>query len=199
MDLITAYLAKQIAAKNSYNKAETDALITSVAAIGTCETAGNVAEKVVTMPQGWTLRTGSIIGVLFSNTNTASNVSLNVGGSGAKLIKSGAAAGVSRASLTGTAGYCVTYLYDGTNWVWISQSTYPIQLTQAEIDAGIDQADRFISARLLKYATDKATENVSGIEETGDDYIELKSGVRLYITDTTPTGTIPTGSVGIGF
>ena len=199
MDLITAYLANQMAAKNSYNKAETDALITSVAAIGTCDTAGNVAEKVVTMPQGWTLRTGSIIGVLFTNNNTASNVSLNVGGSGAKLIKSGSAAGVSRASLTGTAGYCVMYLYDGTNWVWISQSTYPIQLTQAEIDAGTAQADRFISARLLKYATDKATENVAGIDSSDDDYIELKSGVRLYITDTTPTGTIPTGSVGIGF
>lgn len=38
-----------------------------------------------------------------------------------------------------------------------------------------------------------------GIEETDDDYIEMKSGVRLYITDTTPTGTIPTGSVGVGF
>ena len=40
---------------------------------------------------------------------------------------------------------------------------------------------------------------IKGINSSEDDYIELKSGVRLYITDTTPTGTIPAGSVGIGF
>jgi hypothetical protein len=50
-----------------------------------------------------------------------------------------------------------------------------------------------------KDETDALLAPYSGIEETGNDYIELKSGVRLYITDTTPTGTIPTGSVGIGF
>lgn len=50
-----------------------------------------------------------------------------------------------------------------------------------------------------KAETDALLEPIAGIEETDDDYIELKSGVRLYITDTTPTGTIPTGSVGIGF
>lgn len=50
-----------------------------------------------------------------------------------------------------------------------------------------------------KAETDALLAPYSGIEETDDDYIELKSGVRLYITDTTPTGTIPTGSIGIGF
>lgn len=50
-----------------------------------------------------------------------------------------------------------------------------------------------------KAETDALLEPIAGIEETDDDYIELKSGVRLYITDTTPTGTIPVGSVGIGF
>lgn len=50
-----------------------------------------------------------------------------------------------------------------------------------------------------KAETDALLEPYSGIEETGNDYIQLKSGVRLYITDTTPTGSIPTGSVGIGF
>lgn len=50
-----------------------------------------------------------------------------------------------------------------------------------------------------KAETDALLAPYSGIEGTDDDYIEMKSGVRLYITDTTPTGTIPTGSVGIGF
>lgn len=42
-------------------------------------------------------------------------------------------------------------------------------------------------------------ERLNGIEETDDDYIEMKSGVRLYITDTAPTGNIPDGSVGVGW
>lgn len=50
-----------------------------------------------------------------------------------------------------------------------------------------------------KDETDALLAPYSGIEDTDDDYIEMKSGVRLYITDTTPTGTIPVGSVGIGF
>lgn len=33
----------------------------------------------------------------------------------------------------------------------------------------------------------------------GTNYIELANGIRLYISDTTPTGTIPEGSLGIGF
>lgn len=42
-------------------------------------------------------------------------------------------------------------------------------------------------------------ERLNGIEETDDDYIEMKSGRRLYISDTVPTGNIPDGSVGVGW
>jgi hypothetical protein len=42
-------------------------------------------------------------------------------------------------------------------------------------------------------------ERLNGIEETDDDYIEMKSGVRLYISDTAPTGNIPDGAVGVGW
>jgi hypothetical protein len=152
------------------------------------------------MPTGWALRTGAIIGVIFINSNSsAAPITLNVGGSGAKPIKAGTSTNSAKQCYTGIGGYCIFYMYDGANWIYISHSWYPSQLSQNEIDAATSTADRFISAKVLKYATDKATENVSGIEDTDDDYIELKSGVRLYITDTTPTGTIPVGSVGIGF
>lgn len=40
---------------------------------------------------------------------------------------------------------------------------------------------------------------VQGINETGNNYIEMKSGIREYLSTTVPTGTIPTGSVGMGF
>lgn len=60
-------------------------------------------------------------------------------------------------------------------------------------------AEQEASDSYTKEETDALLAPYSGIEDTDDDYIEMKSGVRLYITDTTPTGTIPTGSVGIGF
>lgn len=38
-----------------------------------------------------------------------------------------------------------------------------------------------------------------GIDETDSNYIEMTNNVRLYISSTAPTGTIPEGSLGIGF
>ena len=40
---------------------------------------------------------------------------------------------------------------------------------------------------------------LTGIAETDDNYIEMGNGVRLYISDTEPTGTIPEGSLGVGW
>ena len=40
---------------------------------------------------------------------------------------------------------------------------------------------------------------VSGLVVDHTNYIELANGIRLYISDTTPPGTIPEGSIGIGF
>lgn len=33
----------------------------------------------------------------------------------------------------------------------------------------------------------------------GTNYIEFANGVRLYVSNTEPTGNIPNGSIGIGF
>lgn len=44
-----------------------------------------------------------------------------------------------------------------------------------------------------------AAEVVTGINSTANSYIEMKSGVREYLSLTVPTGNIPTGSVGMGF
>lgn len=297
---ITADGQSPVTSEAIYNalalKADTTALAntaTSISAIGTCDTAGNVAEKVVTMPQGWTLKTGSIIGVLFNNTNSVSNVALNVGGSGAKNIKVSNAIYVGGSTkYCGNANYTIYYMYDGTSWGWISNGSYPVAITQDEVDAGTSTAEKLISASLLEYAfntksmclgagnvitgndfetdlnnytilgvysTEKGTSSfqhvpdgatrpgfrltvmmdhpnnkcqiydefwtekrwirncttggvwgnwvlvdtdmsvIKGINASDSNYIELKSGVRLYITDMTPTGTIPAGSVGIGF
>lgn len=38
-----------------------------------------------------------------------------------------------------------------------------------------------------------------GIDSTDTNYIEMENGVRLYISSTAPTGTIPDGSIGVGW
>lgn len=57
---------------------------------------------------------------------------------------------------------------------------------------------KFVTAA-EKTSIGTSAEKLAGIAETDDDYIELENGTRLYISNTAPTGTIPEGSVGIGW
>ena len=51
-----------------------------------------------------------------------------------------------------------------------------------------------------KYMKDEEVrEVVQGIDETDNNYIEMKSGIREYLSTTVPTGNIPTDSMGMGF
>ena len=94
----------------------------------TCSTAAATAAKVVALDSGdsnWVLRKGAIIGVKFTNTNTASSVTLNVNSSGAKSIYyNNAAYTGSSNSICGYASRYTFYMYDGTYWVWISDSRH---------------------------------------------------------------------------
>ena len=92
------------------------------AVLATCETAAATAAKVVTVTNAdnWELKVGSEIIVKFTNTNTASNCTLNVNDSGAKDIW------YNNAKYTGTSnmivGYTnqyIRYIYNGTYWVWM--------------------------------------------------------------------------------
>lgn len=92
---------------------------------GTCTTAAGTAEKAVTLSDtaGWELKAGTIVGVKFTNTNTAGSAKLNVNSSGAKSIWYGNAVYTStNAQITGQAGYITYYMYDGTNWVFLNHS-----------------------------------------------------------------------------
>lgn len=54
---------------------------------GTCATAGNTSEKIITLNDNkFTLYTGAHITIKFNNANTASNPTLNVDGTTAKEI-----------------------------------------------------------------------------------------------------------------
>lgn len=48
-------------------------------------------------------------------------------------------------------------------------------------------------------AIDLLGEGLRGMKSSGYDYIQLGNGLRLYLSSTEPTGTIPEGSLGIGW
>ena len=102
-------------------------------AYGTCSTAAATAAKVVTIDgnPNWELKTGSIITVKFTNTNTAASPTLNVNNTGAKPIYYDNAVYTSSSSYGGYANRHITYQYDGTNWVFISWGYDSDTVTQA--------------------------------------------------------------------
>ena len=90
---------------------------------GTCASDADVAAKTVVLENatGFELVEGTIIGVKFTNTNTASNVTLNVNNTGDKSIWYGTSAYTgSTATVVGAAGGTNYYMYDGTYWVWLN-------------------------------------------------------------------------------
>ena len=101
-------------------------------AYGTCTSTAATAEKVVNLAEGssWELAAGSIITVLFSETNTAGTPTLNVNGTGAKNIYYGANQIVdSSLGYAGTENRLITFIYDGaqyrfSSWGYDANSTY---------------------------------------------------------------------------
>lgn len=89
--------------------------------VGTCSTAAATAAKAVTVSadQNFKLKTGSMIIVKFTVSNSASSVTLDVNSTGAKSIyyNNAVYTGTST-SVTGYANAYLVYIYDGTNWVW---------------------------------------------------------------------------------
>lgn len=94
---------------------------------GTCSTDAGTADKVVTIPgtanNKWVLDVGSIVVVKFTTTNTAQNPTLNVNGTGAKsILYSTSVITTHSLTMAGYAGRYITYVYDGTQYVFIGQS-----------------------------------------------------------------------------
>ena len=103
-------------------------------AYGTCATAAATAVKVVEINDPtWNLQIGDIIGVKFTNTNSASSCTLDVNSTGAKsLWYNNAAYTGSSNMICGYANRYIFYMYDGTYWVWLTygnensgSDTYP--------------------------------------------------------------------------
>ena len=100
--------------------------ILSTIGYGTCDTAAATAAKVATITDtSWTLKVGSIIGIKFTNTNTAGSsttpVTLNVNSTGAKNIWYSTSKYTSTSgTVCGTKNRVIYYMYDGTYWVWMN-------------------------------------------------------------------------------
>lgn len=103
----------------------------------TCSTAAATVAKVATLNTGTlTLSTGVTVYVKFTNANTATAATLNVGGTGAKPIFHNGAA-LSASSYI-KAGGVYQFVYDGTNWVinaGIDTNTTYSTMTAATDDA----------------------------------------------------------------
>lgn len=95
-----------------------------ISAYGTCSTASATSAKVVTIADtNWQLKVGTIIGVKFTNSNSASNVTLNVNNTGAKSIWfNNTKYTGNNVNMCGQANRLIYYMYDGTYWVWLSNS-----------------------------------------------------------------------------
>lgn len=125
-------------------------------AYGTCSTAAATAAKVVTLSgnTNWKLVPGSMVVVKFTYTNTATNPTLNVNGTGAKSIWVNTAV-ITTSNLTyaGIASRPIKFVYDGTyyvvmGWSGDDNSTYAL-MTAAEATTGTATNAKLISAKVL--------------------------------------------------
>lgn len=124
---------------------------------GTSTTAAATAAKVVTVAsaQNFKLVPGAMVTFTAPNTNTANNPTINVNSTGAKpVFFNNAVVTTSNLNKAGQNGRPATYVYDGTNWVWVSWSaddntTYST-MSVAEGQAGTATSARTVRADYLK-------------------------------------------------
>lgn len=126
----TTYGAATTSANGLMSAADKTKLNNTNIAYATCSTDAATAAKVATISgnSNWTLAVGSVVTVKFSNTNTASNCTLNVNNTGAKQIwYNNAVYTAASVTICGFANRYIRYMYDGTYWIWIGASidNYP--------------------------------------------------------------------------
>ena len=125
-DSNTTYSAATTSKNGLMSSTDKSKLDNTNIAYATCSTGAATSAKVVTISgnSNWVLNVGSIVVVKFTVTNTASSVTLNVNNTGNKSIWYNNAVYTGNSnSVCGYANRYTTYMYDGTNWVWISNGT----------------------------------------------------------------------------
>ena len=91
---------------------------------GTCSTAANTSIKEVSIADtNWQLRVGVLITVKFTNTNTATTTYLRVNSDDSTKGRIWFNTGLTDSWAAGSAGRCTTYMWDGSQWLWVSHGT----------------------------------------------------------------------------
>lgn len=132
-EIIASASAKTAELCKEYTDTEIDG---RVPAYATCATAADVAAKVITTSAEWKLIAGSIITVKFTYTNSASNPTFNVNGTGAKPVWYGTAVlTTSSLSYAGYANRPMQFVYDGTQYIFMGWS-YDSNTTYTNVKLG---------------------------------------------------------------
>lgn len=148
--------------------------------LGTCESAADATVKVATVDNSFSLVSGVVVSIKYTNTNTysateESPITLNVNNTGAKQIYYNASLAPTgtNTSIYGYAGRYITYIYDGEHWVWFghgadSNTTYSAG-TAALLTTGTNTTNRTWQAKILhdyisypNLIYDVATQSTSG-------------------------------------
>lgn len=151
---------------------------------GTCTDNGDVVAKSVTVSnQNFKLVAGALITVKFDNTNSATNVTLNVNGTGDKSIWYNASVYTSSsANVCGYANRTTTYIYDGTYWVW--------QTTGVVVDSNTHRPINVNGTQLLG----NNTTAVNFKDGTNTTVVGSGSDIQINATDTNTTYTFAEGT-----
>lgn len=143
---------------------------------GTCSTAQGTAAKVVVCSEftGADLTAGTLLFVDFTAANTASNPTINVNGTGAKIIyRYGTTRPSTSAASSWNAGSVVAFVYDGTAWTmvgWIN-TTYSA-ISQANIESLTGTSAGLITGQRLTQGVAKRV-SVSQTLTSGTEVAEI--------------------------
>lgn len=160
--------------------------------IGSCSTAAGTAAKVISVESGFKLLKGVRIGVKFTASNTASNVTLNVNSTGAKSIYYNNAVYTGNSNMIcGYANRYVFYVYDGTNWVWDGygnhDNTSYSAMSSEELTTGTATNSRVVRSDYLKAGIKSIVEGYGYTTNTG-----TVTGVKVGTTSYSPSSGIVT-------
>ena len=199
-------MATQVAGVFShFDKGDSKEYSIASSAYGYCETAAATAAKVVDMT-GFELKKGVTIFVKFKERNNASNPTLNVNGTGAKVIyRYGTTRPSTNDSTNGWyAGAVLAFTYDGSAWIEHFWYNNQYGLGHNAIGSGnfITNSALYRYQLVFHMSRDKLTplnnnDNVTGTTKTMLTTVEFEPFEKIYYYDST-TAVAANGSINAG-
>lgn len=166
--------------------------ITKLMYYGTCSTGANTATKVVSC-SGFTLFTGAVIAVKFSNSQTSTdNIYMNVNGTGEKRVYGIARTTSSTSRLDGAweANEVKVFAYDGSYWRLIDQNIITnSQLSSLNTLLGVYGVYNVLNAL--------ATKSTKPVAVTVTEQVSITCNANAYGSNTKQI-TVPDGYAPVG-